>query len=325
MSGYDYDGYGEYGGAPPPGSVPMVPMAPVPVVGGGGPGWRQFPHRSEVLPSIDFSTVEEAGAFAAGAGGQPRSDPMMIKSGGVISRPSGRWPAVARGQFVERTNPQGVLSGPPILDPENRILVPEHLNDLGELVPAHWQHKPYQAIRIRVTPMSGTPPNTAVSNSALVRVRGSSPFGGGVIQREFVLSNSQDACLMAGQYQNFELSVLAMTANTQVSWEWFNDTSGICAETELWSEFFNLAPGAFLSVPDGAIEAFFEGPVLALWQQWTITALNNAVRPFDRAGTSAAVPGGTTGVPVRGEQLQVAIPVGVPLNDVNIQFRLSPI
>lgn len=312
-------------GAIPLGYMPPPPEAAVPVVGGGGPGWAPYPARGEQLPPEVFSSVEDYGLGAAGASGVPRADPMMIKSAGVITRPSGKWPNPAPAASLTAREARGIISGPPVLDPNNKILVPEHKTEEGELVPAHWQYLPFEAIRLRVTGVSNSGPATPdTSIGAVVRVRGSSPFGGAVVQREFMLTPSMDACLMAGQYRNFEVSVMTLTQGSQVTWEWFNDVSGICAETELWSEFFLLTPGTRFTVPDGAVEAFFEGPTFPGWQVWN-NQVGQALTPFDRAGTTSPTPAGTAGVAVRGQALNVTFPVGSPLNDVQVQFRLSPI
>lgn len=327
MNGYDL----------PPGAIPLssyqtsygshAPSAPVQVVGGGGPAWTQFPHRGEALPPEIFSTAELVGIGAAGAAGVSRSDPMMIRSGDVITRPSGFWPptSFAAGYNADGTRePANVISGPPVLDPNNRVLVPEHVDEHGGVIPAHWQHMPFNAIRLRVVPDADIDTNPIGQGvGAFVRVTGSAPFGGGTISREFFLTPSMEACLMAGKYRQFRVDVLALSPDARVSWEWFNDQSGICAETKLWSEVFNVADNAFFRCPAGAIEAFFEFPVRVRWQAWTGIAAN--LGNFDRAGLSALTPAGNTGVAVRGQAMRPAIPVGTPSADVNVQFRMSPI
>ena len=316
MSGYDdQSGYGQ---------------GTVPVVGTGGPGWQSWPPRSDKLPLEDFYPAERRAAGAPGAGGAPRSDPMMIKMGGVITRPSTLWPlnppAAGINQGGVSRDPQSVISGPPVLDPKNRFLVPEHRTEHGRVVPAHWQHRPYGALRLRVVVPSQGPYPTAVGVGALVRVRGGSPSGGAIIQREFMLGPSIEAGLMAGKYESFQVDVLSMTANTQLATEWFNDSSGVCAQTLLWSEVFSVTYGSVFTVPPGAVEAFFEAPTFVNWRMWNAgtTGLNTLIA-FDRFGASAASPAGDFGVPVRGQQMVPTAPGGVAAAAVNVQFRLSTI
>ncbi len=317
MSGYDDSGYG--------------PRRPLAVVGEGGPAWRQWPPRNEHLLPSDFNAMEQRGIGAPGAGGVPRSDPMMIKMGGVISRPSTLWPlnpdVNGINQAGARRDPQSVISGPPILDPQNRILVPEHRTEHGEFVPAHWQHLPFDALRLRVVVPSQGAYSTAAATGALVRVRGGSPSGGTIVQRDFMLSPGIEAALMAGKYENFSVDVLSMTGNTQLATEWFNDDSGICADTLLWSEVFTVTYGTALIVPPGAVEVFFEAPTFVDWSMWNAGAAGavNALVPFDRSNRSAAETAGDFGLPVRGQQMVPRAPGGTLQTSVNVQFRLSTI
>ena len=308
MSGYD-NGYGE------------VPPIPVRVVGEGGPGWRQIPLRSEYLAPSSFFTAERVG---------PRDDPMMIKTGGVITRPSGLYPigAAALAAGINQgagavATPISVISGPPVLDPENRLLVPEHYDSNRELVNTHWSHKPYRSLRLRVVVPSQGPYVAGTATGARVRVRGGAPFGGAIIEREFLLTPSMEACFMAGKYNNFSVDILAMSINTQLFWEWFNDNSGICAETKLWSEVFTLTYGAAFLVPPGAVEAFFAAPLFVGWRSWA--GLPGGLRVFDPFATSPAAPAGTEGIQVRGQEMVPLAAVGVPGATTNVQFRLSPI
>lgn len=177
--------------------------------------------------------------------------------------------------------------------------------------------------------------NAVGAYGALLRITGGTSFQGGRATREFVVGGAQEGAFEIGEMENVKLELIYSSADTVVQWQWFDDATGIVAQTPLYSRQFQYTfVGAFPAVngniqaaPDGAKRMFTDSDVLVAW--WN-TAFGTAAGAgvFTGFNTAKGVGGlqavaTSTGIELLTPYFNLLPAAGSPFLSTNLIFELA--